>query len=249
VVELLRGRVLGATRGVAHGFTTRAGGVSEGPLSTLNLGGRPTEERERLLENWRRVADRLVPGAGADRVAVVDQVHGAEVVRVEEPWGPLRAVGTADAAFTTVPGVVLAVRAADCVPVVVGGAGVVGVAHAGWRGTAAGAAVALVRAIRAAVGDVPLAAAVGPCISGPSYEVGPEVVAALRAAGLSDDDFLLDGLGRPHVDLGRAVFAQLVASGVEADRIDRDTATDPELYSHRRDGPGTGRSAGVVALL
>jgi len=247
-LPLLRGKALASVSGAVHGFTTRAGGVSTGTLATLNLGRRKAEDDATLRENWRRVADRLLPGADLGAVAVLDQVHGADVVRVTEPRGPFVAVARADASFTTERGVLLAVKVADCVPVLLAGPGVVGVAHAGWRGTAAGVVRALVRALRETVGGVELKAAVGPCIGVESYEVGPEVVSALRAARLRAEDFLVDRSPRPHVDLGRAVLAQLAAEGVEADRIERSTATDPDLYSHRRDGPDTGRSAGVVAL-
>ncbi len=247
-LPLLRGHALATVGGAVHGFTTRTGGVSTGALATLNLGRRRAETDGTLRENWGRVVRRLLPGADPGAVAVLDQVHGAEVARVTDPRGPLAAVGRADASFTTERGVVLAVQVADCVPVLFAGPGVVGVAHAGWRGTAAGVVRALVRAVRAELGDVELKAAVGPCIGVETYEVGPEVVSALRAAGLRDEDFLVDRSPRPHVDLGRAVLAQLAAEGVEADRIDRSTATDPDLYSHRRDGPATGRSAGMVAL-
>jgi YfiH family protein len=247
-LPLLRGEALASVGAVAHGFTTRTGGASTGALATLNLGRRKAESDETLSENWRRVVGRLLPGADLGAVAVLDQVHGADVARVTEPRGPLAAVARADAAFTTERGVVLAVKVADCVPVIVAGEGIVGVAHAGWRGTAAAVVRALVRAMREERGGVALAAAVGPCIGVESYEVGPEVVAALRAAGLRDEDFLVERSPRPHVDLGRAVLAQLAAEGVAADRVARSTAVDPDLYSHRRDGPDTGRSAGVVAL-
>jgi hypothetical protein len=108
---------------------------------------------------------------------------------------------------------------------------------------------ALVRAlVRHGFSKGSLAAAVGPCISGAAYEVGDEVVAGLRAAGLADRDFLDPGEGRPHVDLRRAVVRQLERAGVGDVWVDpRCTATDPELFSHRRDGPACGRFAGLVA--
>jgi polyphenol oxidase len=241
-------------RGVVHGFTTRAGGVSAGSLATLNLARRPGEQDANLRENWARVVSWLGAGLSVDDLALLSQVHGDRVVEVERGQGPLEPVAEADAAFTRARGVVLAVRAADCVPVLLAGPGVVGVAHAGWRGTVASVVPALVAAI-AATGTDPsaLRAAVGPCISGQAYEVGGEVVAALRGAGIPDDAFLVPqrpGDRRDRVDLRRAVRWQLERAGVGQIAVsDRCTATDPALYSHRRDGDGSGRFAGVIARV
>ncbi len=238
---------------VVHGFTTRLGGVSEGPLASLNLALRGEERPERVLENWRRVAAALHPDAVQWRIAVLEQVHGDRIAQLHDGAGPLEPAATADAAFTTEPRLLLGIRTADCVPVLVAGPGVVGVAHSGWRGTAAGIAAGLIARITEATGCEPgaLTAAIGPCIGGSAYPVGPEVVDALRAIGLADRDFLhQDGPGALCVDLSRAVAAQLRATGIGAlERIERCTVTDPELYSHRRDGPQTGRQAGVIARL
>ncbi|MEZ4235990.1 MAG: peptidoglycan editing factor PgeF [Myxococcota bacterium] len=242
-VELLRDTAgLGALPGTVHGFTTRGGGVSAGPLGSLNLARRPGERDEALAENWRRAVAALHPSLRTDDLALLDQVHGDRVVEVARGNGPLATVAEADAAFTRAPGTILAVRVADCVPVLVAGSGVVGVAHAGWRGTAAGIAPALVRAI----GGEGLVAAVGPCIGGAAYQVGDEVIAAMRAAGVPDAVFLR---GTDRVDLRAAVRWQLEQAGVQRVWVsDRCTATDPALYSHRRD-PAAGRSAGLVAML
>lgn len=248
---LLRGSTPEPGDPAVHGFTTREGGCSEGALGSLNLALRADEAPERLVENWRRVLRALGDGLTVESLALLDQVHGADVVRVERGGGPLAPVARADAAFTTTPGVVLTVRVADCVPVVVAGPGVVGVAHAGWRGTAGGVVGALVAEMAPLAGGADrLWADVGPHISGAAYEVGPEVVEGLRAAGLSDEVFLRPGRrDRPHVDLGAAVEHQLRRAGVgRVGRVGLCTATDPRAFSHRRDGPGTGRSAGVVVL-
>ena len=162
-------------------------------------------------------------------------------------------VAEADGAWTAAPGVVLAVRVADCVPVLLAAPGGVAVAHAGWRGTAGGVVAATVDALCSGLGCDPgaIVAAVGPCISGRAYEVGGEVVAALRASGLAKEDFLALGHGsRPHVDLGRAVLRQLASAGVtRADRLDRCTFADPKLHSYRRDGAASGRQAGLIVRL
>ncbi|MCA9488853.1 MAG: peptidoglycan editing factor PgeF [Myxococcales bacterium] len=237
--------------GVVHGFTTREGGVSTGPLSSLHLAQRDGEDPAHVRENWRRVATALDPRLDPSRVALLHQVHGADVVRITDPLGPAAPVAEADASYTTELDVILAVRVADCVPVLVAGEGVVGAAHAGWRGVAAGVVPALLAAMRA-TGATGLSAAIGPCIHPDAFEVGPEVVEGLVRAGLPHDVIVhhVGPRGRPQVDLVACVTHQLRAAGVDAiDVVDRCTATDPRMYSHRRDGPSTGRSAGVIARI
>jgi YfiH family protein len=245
---------------VVHGFTTRRGGVSEGPRATLNLALRGDETQEAVVENWRRALGSLRhedegEGQGTfhlEDLALLDQVHGADVVRVESGRGPLAVVASADAAYTTLAGLVLTVRVADCVPVLLAGPGFVAVAHAGWRGTALRVVPKLVKIVTDDLGVRPegMSAAVGPCISGPVYEVGDEVVEALKAAGLSKDIFLThrEASGRPHVDLARAVVAELHEVGVaDVHVIERCTASETDFFSHRRDGPHCGRNAALIA--
>lgn len=250
-VPLLHGALLSLVRGVAHGFSTREGGVSEGSLGPLNLARRPEEREEALVENWRRVVAALAPGLAPERVAIVHQVHGADVLRVSRGRGPLAPMGEADALITTEPGLVLAVRTADCVPVLMAAPGGVAAAHAGWRGTVAGVVPAAVQALCEATGAPParVVAAIGPHISGAAYEVGPEVVEGLRRAGVPEASFLRPGPGpRDHVDLGGAVEAQLRAAGVlRIDRVAGCTFGEPRFHSHRRDGAAAGRQAGLIA--
>lgn len=218
---------LSALPGIVHGFGGRSAG-----------------------EDWGRLVSALDPGCAEGSVAWMTQVHGAEVVRVHEAPGPDRSVGEADAAFTTEIDVVLAVRTADCVPVLVAGPGVVGVAHAGWRGVVAGVVPSLLSAIESQAGVAPgaLTTAIGPAISAAAYEVGPEVVEGLEAAEIPRERFFVDTGGpRPHVDLQSAVRYQLEARGVSRiDVVDRCTAADPDLFSYRADGPGTGRQVGLI---
>lgn len=250
VVPLLRASRLGAFPGVRHGFTTRAGGVSQGPFASLNLAQRDGERPEAVAENWDRVAAALDPDRSGDDVALVHQVHGAAVARVGRGAGALAVVAEADASFTTEVGVILAVRVADCVPVLLAGPGVVGVAHAGWRGAALGVVDAVLDAMIGATGAPAEAfvAAIGPAISARRFEVGPEVVEGLVATGVSAAEVVafVGPRGRPHVDLPGVVRRQLERRGVAAEVLDRCTVEDAELFSHRRDGPTTGRSAGVV---
>jgi YfiH family protein len=249
MVPMVRAAAL-ERRGVPHGFTTRAGGISEAGLSTLNLGQKALEPPGTLSENWRRVAASLNPAWDADRVALLSQVHGATVVHASRPTGWAATLGEADAAVTTERGLILAVRVADCVPVLLWSPGGVAAVHSGWRGTAQGVVGAAVGALAELTGDDPAAmiAAVGPCISGDSYEVGDEVVAGLRGAALDDTAFLVPGFPRYHVDLARAVGAQLRRAGVGlVEDVSSCTVRDPRFYSHRRDGASTGRFAGVIS--
>lgn len=156
--------------------------------------------------------------------ATVHQVHGNRVVEVEGP-GP---VGMeADALFTRVPGLVVAVVTADCVAVVVGGTAGVGVAHAGWRGIAAGVVGGMVKAMRS-VGLNLDWAAVGPFIGPCCFEVGPQVARRFLP------QVTLSRQGRPSVDLGGAVAEQLGDLPIWWSQ--RCTLHQPGSFSHRRDG-------------
>jgi YfiH family protein len=161
-------------------------------------------------------------------------------------------VAEADAAICTTPGILLAVRVADCVPVLVASPHGVAVAHAGWRGAAAGVVSCAVAALVEETGDSPteMTAAIGPHISGRVFEVGDEVVEALRKAGIPERLFLRE---RPHrrplVDLCAAVEWQLLEGGVlRVDPMGLCTVMDHRFFSHRREGPHTGRTAGIIGL-
>jgi YfiH family protein len=247
---VIRSRLLASCEHVAHCFTTKEGGVSKGPLAGLNLARRPGENLEDLEENWRRAAASC--GLTPDDLVLLSQVHGARVLRVEEPHGFLDVAGDADALLTTRPGLLLAIRAADCVPILLAAPTGVGAVHSGWRGTAANVVGAATRALAEATGEDPacFVAAIGPHISSAAYEVGTEVVDGLEHAGLDPARFLSHGpTGNPHVDLGAAVEEQLRAAGVKTiEQLGVCTHTDPRLYSHRGEGPHTGRQAGLIAL-
>ncbi len=239
--------------GVPNGFTTRVGGCSVGATASLNLAVRGGDPPSSVAENWRRVVASVRPDLDVSRLALLHQVHGADVVRVDAPSGPLAVVAEADGAVTIRRDVVLAVRVADCVPILLAAPGGVGVAHAGWRGTASGVLAATVRALCDASGASPgqVRVAIGPCIGAARYEVGDEVVAGIVASGVPPSCFVTMGpRGRPHVDLVAAVRWQAAALGVAGvEVVAGDTSVDPDLYSHRRDGPETGRFAGVVARV
>ena len=241
MLPLVTSPLLAARPGVRHGFTTRRGGVSVGPLASLNLARRPGERDEALLENWRRVVGD--PGA----LALVHQVHGKRVIEVEAGRGPLEVVGEADALVSRTPGVVVAVRVADCVPVLLAGPGVVAAVHAGWRGTVAGIVGETVAAMSASgVSPSELVAAIGPAIGVCCYEVGPEVAGRVAERSPEAVD---TSRPREHVDLRRANAVQLRAAGVgQVGIVGSCTRCDPDSFSHRRD-PAAGRLAGFVGLV
>jgi hypothetical protein len=245
-VQLLTSARFGAIPAVRHGFTTREGGVSSGLRATLDLGSAgPLAERH---ENWSRVAREF--GASVHDVALLRQVHHNEVVEVVAAPGPETLLGPADGAFTTTPGVLLGVRVADCVPVLFAAPGAVGVAHAGWRGVVAGVVPSVVLALCSRLGCTAekIIAVIGPHAEVDGYEVGPEVVDALEAAGLPRSVVARPGpRGREHADLRAAVQVQLQAVGVkDIDHVWGNTLSEPTFFSHRRDGEGAGRQAGVI---
>ncbi len=248
-VTCLNGARMAAVPGVVHGFTTREGGVSLGGCSSLNLAVRAGDPPECVQENWRRVALRF--GVEPAQIAVLSQVHGNRVLRVFEGRGALQPVGEADAAVCTVSGVLLAVRVADCVPVLFAAPGGIAVAHAGWRGVALQVVQRTVEALCMATGARPdaVVASIGPHISQPAFEVGEEVVEALVASGVAPEGWI-DRTGvRPHVDLGFVVREQLRGAGViSIDHLESCTYFDQRFFSHRRDGDASGRFAGVIAM-
>ena len=244
-VPLLRSTRLMAA-GVEHGFTTRDGGVSTGERASLDLARRAGDPVGYAAENWRRVVQQL--GYPPERLALLSQVHGAKVVRVHHGRGPHATVAEADGAVTTESGVVLAVRTADCVPVLFAAPGGVAVAHAGWRGVAAGVVSSTLAVLCDVTGASPdqVVAAIGPCISGARYEVGGEVVEAIAATGVPLDTFAWRDEARWRVAPGRAVAWQLADQGVMEIDVLPHCTSEPTFFSHRLNGSGTGRQAGVI---
>jgi hypothetical protein len=254
--------------GVPHAFTTRVGGASRGVFASLNFGnpmhlsGADRDPASNIAENFRRVL--AVIGAGGREVVQVYQVHGG-AARAFRAGNPSRDAGAgpagetidfkADALVTDDPARVVAVRVADCVPVLLASADgrIVAAVHAGWRGVAAGVALAAVRAMRG-LGAVEIVGAIGPCISAAAFEVGPEVVAALRAAlgeaasVRAHPDPVARAAGKAMVDLPESLRRQLADFGVgEVDVIARCTVGEPDaFFSHRRDKGVTGRMVGVI---
>jgi YfiH family protein len=222
-------------------FSGRVGGVSEPPYDTLNLGILTGDRREDVVENRRRLAAAL--GIPPERVAMGWQVHGTDLLDWDAaPDGggfanPGAELHQVDGHLTAVPGLALLALVADCLPVALAGEGRVAMLHCGWRGLAAGIVERAVARF-----ERPPAAAVGPGIGPCCYEVGDEVLTAFDdLPGVADGRML---------DLRAVVSHKLRSAGVtEQQHIDVCTSCRADLYfSHRRDGPRTGRQAGLVWL-
>ena len=236
-------------------FTTRVGGVSEGPYASLNLGRKSGDEVERVDENRRIVCDAI--GADLEKLALNYQVHSSRVLHA----APAMRGEHADGLWTDEPGLPILAMSADCLPIVVARTGAsepaVAVLHAGWRGLLEGIAAAGAQALRLeaspaqpatpgrkSMGHGALTAAIGPGIGPCCYEVGEEVAAPFR------ERFGDDVVRERRLDLWTSAERALRAAGVErVDRFDRCTACEPEtFFSHRRDDGRTGRQ-GVIAYV
>jgi len=241
---------------IRHGFLTREGGVSQGLYASLNCGPGSHDDARAVAENRRRAGEMI--GLGARPLATCHQIHSATAVRVNAPWAQGDAP-RADAMVTDQPGLLLGVLTADCAPVLFADAeaGVVGAAHAGWKGAVAGvlrATVAEMIALGAEANRIH--AVVGPCIHQASYEVGEdmrlEVIAKTAWA-----DWCFERAARAghyQFDLPSYVSGELQRQGLGAvEVLDYDTYTDEErFYSYRRtthrDETDYGRQLSVIGL-
>ena len=224
--------------GIRHAFFTREGGVSAGLYSSLNCGFGSGDAAEKVAENRARAmaALDLVP----DRLVTCHQVHSPDVVTVAAPWrredNP-----RADALVTNRRGIALGILTADCVPVLFADAdaGVIGAAHAGWKGALGGVVAATVAAM-ARLGAAPdrMRAAIGPCIAQRSYEVGPEFPARFLAEDADNGDFFAPARRTGHFmfDIAGYVERRLIAAGIGAiQRAPCDTvAEETRFFSYRR---------------
>jgi YfiH family protein len=209
-------------------FTTRHGGVSAPPFDTLNLGRWTDDDPAAVEENRRRV----LALSGHSAFAQGRQVHGARVIRVTERSDELLDADGQATARTDVAPIVLT---ADCLPILLAADGAVAAIHAGWRGLAAGVVEEGVAALREVGGTGTITAAIGPAACGRCYDVGDEVREA----------FGIEPVGHnAPIDL-KAIARERLGDAVVHD-VGICTMESPDFFSHRRDGPRTGRQAGVV---
>lgn len=244
----------GALDGVPHGFLGRPGGVSTGIHAGLNVGLGSDDDRAAIAENRLRAVQAVRPGA---RLVTLHQVHSADVVAVDAPFAD-DARPPADALVTATPGLLLGILTADCVPVLFADrvAGVVGAAHAGWRGAISGVTdrtIAAMIALGAEAGRI--VCAVGPCIGRASYEVDTAFVARFVADDPENERFFTDGRpGHSQFDIEGYVVARLAGAGVQrVDALGLDTCAQPDrFFSYRRScllgEPGYGRQISLIAL-
>ncbi len=240
--------------GLPHGFLGRAGGVSQGLVAGLNVGLGSGDDPALIAENRRRAAAAVAPNA---RLVTVYQVHGAECVTVSEPW-PDEARPHADALVTDRPGLLLGILTADCAPVLLADqeAGVIGAAHAGWKGAFGGVTDATVAAMeRLGARRERIAAAVGPCIAAASYEVDEGFHARFVAQDAANARFFAAGAPEHwQFDLEGYVAHRLRSAGVaQVDPLALDTYADPQRFfsfrraTHRQE-PSYGRQIALIAL-
>lgn len=243
-----------ALSSVPHGFLGRSGGVSTGLYAGLNVGLGSDDDREAILRNRDIARDAVLPGS---TLVTVRQVHSPDVVTVSAPV----AEGdrpAADALVTDRPGLLLGILTADCVPVLFADAqaGVVGAAHAGWKGAITGVTDRTLAAMEALGADrTRIACAIGPCIGRASYEVGDDFAERFEADDPANERFFAAGRpGHRMFDIEAYVAARLAATGVSrVDLLGEDTCAQPDrFFSYRRSclngEPGYGRQISLIGL-
>jgi len=239
----------------AHGFFTRNGGVSSGIYSSLNVGFGTGDDPSSIAANRRRVAAAL--GAGDVLLATPHQTHSDRAIYAKEGWEP-DARPQADGVVTDRPGVILGVLTADCGPVLFADsrAGIIGAAHAGWRGATGGILEATVAAMeKLGAKRDGIRAVLGPTIRQESYEIGPELERPLLELDGNNTRFLRPSTREGHAmfDLPAYILARLAAIGVEARETGQCTyANSAEFFSYRRmthdRGADYGRQISAIML-
>jgi YfiH family protein len=242
--------------GIRHAFFTRQGGVSKGIYGSLNGGLGSSDERDRVVENRARMAAGL--GVGPDSLVSLHQVHSPDAVIVEAPFGTERP--KADGMATRVPGLALAITTADCGPLlfVDRDSGVVGAAHAGWRGAFTG----VIEATLAAMEDLGARrertlVVLGPTIGRDAYEVGLDFRDRFLEADPANERFFVSSErpDRAMFDLPAYIGARAVAAGVGSfSTLGLCTYSDEErFFSYRRTShrgePDYGRLISAIALI
>ena len=232
-VDVIRARRLA---GVAHGFLGRRGGVSRGATAGLNVGLGSADDPDAVAENRRIAVAALAPEA---TLTTVYQVHSAEAVTVAEPWADANRP-RGDAMVTDRPGVLLGILTADCAPVLFADvqAGIVGAAHAGWKGAFGGVTDATIVAMEAlGARRDRIVAAIGPCIARASYEVDEGFLRTFAVADPANERFFAPGrAGHHQFDLEAYVAHRLAAAGLtRIEALGLDTYADEDrFFSFRR---------------
>ena len=237
-----------------HGFLGREGGVSTGIHAGLNVGLGSDDDRTAIVENRSRAVAAVSPGAA---LVTLHQVHSAEAVIVTAPFAD-DARPKADALVTDRPGLMLGILTADCAPILFADAeaGIVGAAHAGWKGAIGGVTDATIAAMESLGADRSrIVAAIGPCIARASYEVDEAFLRRFCEADPENERFFADG--RPahwQFDLEGYVAARLAAAGIaRVEALGLDTyADEARFYSYRgathRGEPTYGRQIAMIGL-
>ena len=237
-----------------HGFLGRRGGVSQGVVEGLNVGWGAEDDPEAVRENRRRAVEAVAPGA---RLVTLHQTHSPDALYVKEPF-PDDPRPHADAMVTDRPGLLLGILTADCAPVLFADreAGVIGAAHAGWRGAFSGVVESTVAEMeRRGAERSRIAAAVGPCIARRSYEVDEAFLRRfVEADGENERFFGASREGHHFFDLEGFVVSRLAEAGLSrVEALGQDTYSQPDLFfSYRRAThqaePTYGRQISLVGL-
>lgn len=251
MIEVLKARNLD---GIAHGFLGRRGGVSQGLYAGLNVGLGSDDDRDAILTNRDLARDAVLPRAS---LVTVRQVHSPEVLTVTAPIAEDDRPA-ADALVTDRSGLLLGILTADCVPILFADAqaGVVGAAHAGWKGALHGVTDATIAAMDALGASVEtIACAIGPCIGRASYEVSEAFADPFLAEDGGNERFFSAGQpGHLQFDIAAYVAARLGRAGVtKVEMLDEDTYSQPDrFFSYRRSchaqEPGYGRQISLIGL-
>ncbi len=241
---------------IRHGYFSRSGGVSQGVYASLNGGVGSNDAPDKVAENRARMAAAL--GVPPDRLLTAHQIHSPDVAVVDKPW-TRETRPRADAIVTRTPRLAIGVSTADCGPLLLADAKarVIGAAHAGWRGALTGVIEATVAAMEALGAERSrIAAALGPTIRQPNYEVGPEFVERFLAADANNARFFApsDRAGHALFDLTGYIADRVQRAGiVDFEDLGLCTYAEPErFFSYRRTTklgePDYGRHINAIAL-
>ena len=254
---MLQATSLATAQRVRHAFFTRSGGVSQGVYASMNGGVGSSDAPEKVAENRARMAAAL--GVSADRLLTPYQIHSPDVVVADEPWAHDNRP-RADAVVTRRPRLAIGVSTADCGPLLFADseAGVIGAAHAGWRGALTGVIEATVAAMERLGADRSnIAVALGPTIRQQNYEVGPEFVERFLAADRSNSQYFKpsDRTGHAMFDLTGYIAECVQRAGIEQfEDLGLCTYAEPDrFFSYRRTTrsgePDYGRHINAIALV